>query len=477
DGFTVSSAIPMNDVSRFKGGFGMRFSGTMNQTVSNLHIDHDGIGGDTALYISGIGTNPIFTGNNTVDKYSATHEGVIIQTGASPTFQNFTIDLHGNGQPALAIYDAATTVTVLNNIIQNADEAVLIANGASPIIDNNIIRNSNTGVYLALWFSPVTGQAGNVTITNNKIVGNNTGIYVHNTASAIIEHNLIRTNANIGVAIDALQTLPVTLQNNLIVQNGTDLLNNGGVRLLDDSVGLTGANVSLLSNTIANNFGTGLSIDAYATAMMSDNIIANNTSNFAVVPLALAGDYNLTNTAAFPSLGLNITGIIPQFAKSWYLSDATALNGNSAVLSPAIDASINRTTIGVGYLTQNPYAQTSAPDINQLDIGYHHATPVSIVNAVNTVVTLSPPVVTANAIITIIVTPKDNLGNVIGAGLFIDNVIASPTGSVNGTLGSPIIDLGDGTYKVIYTNTLLTGADTLNISVNGTALPVVNLTW
>ncbi|MDQ7002303.1 MAG: right-handed parallel beta-helix repeat-containing protein, partial [Ghiorsea sp.] len=223
DGFTVSSAIPMNDVSRFKGGFGMKFSGTMNQTVSNLHIDHDGIGGDTALYISGIGTNPIFTGNNTVDKYSGIHDGVIIQTGASPTFQNFTIDLHGANQPALAIYDAATVVTVKNNTIQNADKAVLIANGASPIINNNIIRNSNTGVYLAIWFRPVTGQAGNVTITNNKIVGNNTGIYVHNTTSAIIEHNLIRTNANIGVAIDALQTLPVTLQNNLIVQNGTDL--------------------------------------------------------------------------------------------------------------------------------------------------------------------------------------------------------------------------------------------------------------
>lgn len=474
DGFTVSSAIPMNDVSRFKGGFGMKFSGTMNQTVSNLHIDHDGIGGDTALYISGIGTNPIFTGNNTVDKYSGIHDGVIIQTGASPTFQNFTIDMHGANQPGLAIYDAATVVTVKNNTIQNADKAVLIANGASPIINNNIIRNSNTGVYLALWYSPVLGQAGNATITHNKIVGNNTGIYVHNTTSAIIEHNLIRTNANIGVTIDALQTLPVTLQNNLIVENGTGLLNNGGVRLLDDPVGLRGANVSLLSNTITNNLGTGLSIDAYATAMMNDNIIANNTVNFSVVPLALAGDYNLTDTATFPSVGPNITGVIPQFAKSWYLSDATALNGNTAISSPAINASSIRTPVGVGYLTQNPYAQTALADINQLDIGYHHATPdvtASLSSIGSTVVadTLLPGI-GGNVVITI--TP-----NILQSGL----ELAATITSLGNTVGAVSLanDLGDGTYQVIFTaSTFFGGKDSVNITANGIPLgPTGLISW
>ncbi|MDQ7001892.1 MAG: right-handed parallel beta-helix repeat-containing protein, partial [Ghiorsea sp.] len=334
--------------------------------------------------------------------------------------------------------------------------------------------NSNTGVYLALWYSPVLGQAGNPTITNNKIVGNNTGIYVHNTTSAIIEHNLIRTNANIGVTIDALQTLPVTLQNNLIVENGTGLLNNGGVRLLDDPVGLTGANVSLLSNTITNNLGTGLSIDAYATAMMNDNIIANNTLNFSVVPLALAGNYNLTNTATFPSVGPNITGVIPQFAKSWYLSDATALNGNTAISSPAINASSIRTPVGVGYLTQNPYAQTSAPDINQLDIGYHHPTPdvtASLSATKSTVVAVAPQIATSgNVIITI--TP-----NILQTGL---EIVASITsaGTTSGTV-SLAKDLGDGTYQVIFTASgVVGGQDTVSISINGTVLlSTVLISW
>jgi len=231
----------------------------------------------------------------------------------------------------------------------------------------------------------------------------------------------------------------------------------------------------LQSNTIASNLVFGLTIDTYAAATINDNIIANNTADFAVLPIGLAGDYNLTTFGVFPSVGPNITGIVPQFANAWYLSDGSTLFGNTAVVSPAINASINRSAAGVGYLTLNPYAQTSVTDAGQLDIGYHHTTAdvTALINpATSTVITdILKPALNGNVIITI--TP-----NVLQSGLQIAATITS-LGNTVGSVNLPAKDLGDGTYQVIFTASGLPGGlDTVNILVNGVLLGATGvITW
>ncbi|MDQ7057712.1 MAG: right-handed parallel beta-helix repeat-containing protein [Ghiorsea sp.] len=473
DSFTIRAPIPMNDVTRFNGGFDMKFTGVMNQTVSNLHIDHVGIGGGSALTISGVGTNPIFTGLNTVDKYSSTHEAVVVSNGANPTLRNFTVDHHGANQPAFVISGITTTGLYENNIFQNASEAVRVDTGASPILSNNIMRNSGTGVYMSVWFNTVAAKAGNVTLRDNNIVNNGIGIDITNTTSALIEHNLIRSNSTAGIQVGGLNTASgIVIRNNLIGENGQ------GIAVLQDATLGTDTYANIEYNTIGNNLSAGVLADTYTNVGLRYNIISGNINDVASTSLALTPHYNLTSDLSLPTTAPS-TDIYanPEVIGSAYLSDGSGLNGNTALASPAINAGAD-TTLAIAGLTTTPYAQATLPDAGALDLGYHHSTPAPVVNATNTVVAVSPAVVNVNgASITIIVTPKGALGNIIGAGVFIDNVVASQTGSVNGTFGSPIIDLGDGSYKIIYQNTLLTGADTLNISVNGIALPVVNLTW
>ena len=471
DRFTISSAIPMNDVSRFNGGFGMSFSGSMNQTVSNLTINHVGIGGDTALYISGAGTNPVFTGTNTVDKYSATHEGVVIGSGANPTFQSFTIDLHSNGQPALAISGASTTGQFLNNVFQNSAEGIRIDSGASPIIENNIIRNNNSGIYFSQWFNPSNTKAGNVLLTNNKIVNNNIGIDITNTTSALIEHNLIRTNASQGIQVGGLNTAPgIVIRNNLIGENGQ------GVSVLQDATVGTDTYASIEYNTIGNNFGAGVLTDTYTNIGLRYNIIAGNAPDVLSASLALTSHYNLTGDLSLPT-GAGSTDIYanPEIIGSAYLSDGSGTSGNTFTVSPAVNAGADTTLAGAG-LTTTPYAQTTIIDTGALDLGYHQANPAPVISTVNTTVSVGTPFITSSVSIRIIVTPKDAAGNVIGAGLFFNNSVTG-IGTVNGTAFSPIIDLGDGSYEISYANPITTGVDTLIIFVNGVALPAVNLSW
>ncbi len=471
DGFSIKSAIPMNDVSRFDGGFGMSFSGAMNQTVSNLHIEHNGIGGDTALYMSGTGTNPVFTGVNTVDKYGGVHETVVISSGANPNFQNFTIDNHGSNQPALAIYNAGTNPLIQNNTIQNAtnSDSVRIGSGASPILANNIIRNSKTGVYMSIWFNPIVGKAGDVTLRNNKIVNNQTGIYIKNTTSAIVTNNLIRGNSSEGVRVGTLnQTLDaIQIRNNLIGENGT------GIHVVGNTNPTTDTYATIESNTIGASTGTaGVLFDKYTNINLNYNILSGNPTDVLTQSIALASSYNLTTDASLPTGGLS-TNIYadPQFTSGFYISDGTGLNGNNTVAtSPAIDP------LGLTVLASSQpldfYAQPNIIDSGILDLGYHHANPAPIISPTTSVVTSSVlPGGVSQIDIKILIIPKDNIGSIIGAGL--DVQVSMPA---QGFI-SQVSDLGDGGYELLYSTPIPSpGSVSLGISANGVSIPNT-ITW
>ncbi len=383
--------------------------------------------------------------------------------GVISVFSGFSVDIKGNDVPALQIYDSAAG-TYSNNIFQNAKEAVSVYSLATPVLDNNIIRNSTVGIELG-WANSATYMPGVVTVSNNKLVNNTThGIHLMGAAAgSLIQHNLIRGNNGTGIYIDSIQTPLVKLQNNLIVENGA------GIHLVENAGLFTGANASLLGNTIANNTAIGVVIDHYTSSTVTNNIMAFNTpSNHSFnVPITLANSYNLSSDVSLAGVGDLYAN--PEFAQDWYLSDGSAGSGNTAVVSPALNASTGGdSALTVGYLTLNPYAQTALTDINQLDLGYHHDAPLAAASGISaTAVQVISPGAGGSSRFTVTPLHLNPTSMPIGAGLQLSAIISTASAG-GGEVVSSIVDMGDGSYEFTVWHGWNFAADSASVTVSYT---------
>jgi hypothetical protein len=281
----------------------------------------------------------------------------------------------------------------------------------------------------------------------------------------VIEHNLIAGNGfgtgsdGAGIKIDSNATAGVTVRNNLIVNNEDQSAIGGG------GIHIVGGVVSLQSNTIANNsltnasaLGAGVRVGAGATVTMNDNILAENfnatgAASDIYTSAVLTESYNLTTDGSLA----DVTDIYanPFFAANWYLQNR----------SPALNADALQTRASVGYLATNPYTETTIIDTGNLDLGYHHKAPAPVVGATQTTVTAALTTLARFGSTTITVTPRDNLGNLLGSG---QRVVLSSTGA---TSISTVRDHGDGTYTAVFTTQLnAAGSSTISATVNGVAI-------
>jgi len=477
---TIKASIPMNDYFLNDSQFGLSLTATatsaLTQTISNLSIVHTGVGGGTALTINGASgnTSPVFTGVNTVDKYSATHPAVSV-TGASanPTFAGFTIDLHGYAQPALLVKSSATG-TYSNNVFENAKEGVYVQSGAAPVISNNIMRNSATGV--SLGKSNYNSWApGSVTLANNRIVNNSgRGIYVAGAlAGSVIEHNLVRGNGNSGIFVDTLQTSDISIRNNLIAENSATT-QAAGVHIS------AGTAASLLHNTIVGNAASsaggagGLFIDANAAVTLTDNILADNLDSASAasdVSVDLAAivteSYNVARDGGLTGTGDQSAD--PLFAVNWYLSNTVAGQASS---SPAIDVGSDAAAnVGMDVYTTST---DGTNDAGLVDIGYHHAAAAPVITGFTT----TSAVLTAGAggQTQLILEPL-TAGGPAGPGLTMSAIIFA--GSLNG--GESIAstkDLGDGSYEVIVNHgSVATQSASIKFAANGVSSSATTVSW
>ena len=435
--------------------------------TNNIPVDMLGTVGDTTAVVT-----PVINGTSITTASTNTLNGAVelFGIGVNPTISNMLIN--GGGYNLLTADNASGTFTgnTFNGAITAGAE---ISGGASPTLINNIIRNSTTGVALGLGAG---GQAGAVTLNNNKVVNNAVGIDIYSTVSAIVENNLIRGNGSIGILIDSPnQTLDaIQVRNNLIGENGT------GIHVVGDLNAATNTFATIESNTIGASTGiAGVLFDQYTNINLNYNILSGNPTDVATQSNALVPNYNITTDNSLPT-GAGFTDIYANpaqagllFANGFYLG-ATSL---------AINAGATATLASAG-LTTTPYAEVATPDLGALDLGYHHATIAPSI-LTSTALVLDIPFGTGSYPIglggttVITITPLDAITfNPIGAGLDVTMGITQG-GAATGTL-SNVKDNGDGSYEAVYTapaTGLGLGNDTINPSVNGITTTPVTITF
>jgi len=457
---TLDSASPtLNDLTATEYGvFGLHLlsaAGVASPVVNNLVL-HTTFTNSTQLFIESSATGtvaPTITGGTITPTSSFADTAIKISgTGTNPTISNMTV--HSDGFCLSTLSGAG--VTLKNSVLENAlQDSISIgtASGVITLSGNNIVNSGKSGIKLL-------GAA----------------------AGSVIEHNLIRGNSSGGIFVDPLQTVAIPIRNNLIIENSVATATSAaGVHIG------AGAAVTLQHNTIANNKASvtggigGILIDQTATVTMNDNIFAQNlnaaglASDASVNALATVTESN--NLAMDGSLvGVGDLAVNPLFVKNWYLSN----NAIEGIQSGAVDP-VGGTTVLPAYLsalttpTTRTDGITDASAADNVDMGYHHATAAAIVSATPT--TVSPTVVTAavGTTVTITLTPKDAAATALGAGL---KIAASLGATASGATVTAIRDLGDGNYEVDVSGGAAGNGDILALTVNGLAITqTVSITW
>ncbi len=418
--------------------------------------------------------------SNVEDRYSGG-----INISSSPILSNVStssISVSGGGQPSISggvsnvVYVSGVGshlsmdgVRVIGGISIGSAGSWQIKNPTATLTNNIIEGSTGSGVLI--------NTTGSVTMSGNAVLNNSSsGIAITGLgANSIIENNLIRGNGNDGIIlipaynrwgqITATSNDPL-LRNNLIIEN------NSGITIA------TGASATLESNTIANNAataGTGAAVRIDGTVTMRNNIIALNLDSYGIpydlyaAPTATISTYNNLTTDGM-LLGAGDLYANPLFDSNWFVQ----------AISPAINAG-SQSAITAPFITVNPYAEIATVDAGVLDLGYHHATPAITVDANFSTLTPANTINAGKAVITLMVTPKDAVGSIIGSGL---RITASLGVSISGATIGAIRDLGDGSYQVeINGNQATLGiTDQVSISVEGAGGPVVlatfgSITW
>lgn len=106
---------------------------------------------------------------------------------------------------------SGATVDIVGNIITGSKKhAVRNTGGTLRMHDNLIIKNANRGVYLG-------NKSASGTISNNIITGNGTGISAFARSKVTIENNLLLNNGFAG--IDMRDSCRLSIQNNILLGN------------------------------------------------------------------------------------------------------------------------------------------------------------------------------------------------------------------------------------------------------------------
>lgn len=429
---------------------------TANPAFTNLTVSYPLYG----LYLNAsTAIAPTFNGVSIVE---ASNDGVYFaNTGfIAPVFSG-TLEITGSAISYDCIHNVSSSpnINISGWTLDGCQNGIEIQGPGT--YTNNIIRNAYaSGLYIS------TSSA--ITVGNNRIVNNGTsgstyggGIRLLNIgANSVIENNLIRHNkAYLGGGIYSQGgSINATIRNNLIVQNHATT-DTGGVYIYSNST------LSLLNNTIADNtvdgisdVGAGLKIPditnnvSYSNNLFVDNQDADSIENLQDLSAGSVENFNLENAASANGLGGANSWINtdPLFTQGWYLG----------LTSPAIDQGSDvAANLGLSSLTTQADGIT---DSGTVDIGYHYTAAAPAISATSSTVIPSTITLGFSQTASLTVTPRDALGNVLGAGLDLQ-VAAS---NFPGNLGR-IVDQGDGIYLVDYTSGTTTGSDSLVFTVNG----------
>ncbi len=222
---------------------------------------------------------------------------------------------------------------ITGSISKNTGQILVVNN----TISENSATDSNSGGGMYVLSKSNTGPAGKITLLLNTINGNNAGNSVHDNGGGVF----IESKSAVGLAVSDVSGLnSITLQENTIENNSVGAqgggifinataeegtspaiifekntissnsasIRGGGVRALTNSPGGVGGNITFNGNIVFQNIvgstddngqagGIRLSSDGglAGKVILTNNIIAENTSNYFDGGAAITGNITLTN--------------------------------------------------------------------------------------------------------------------------------------------------------------------------------------
>lgn len=219
----------------------------------------------TATVVKGFQDRAVYVDNNTT--------GVIIGSSAAalvPAYRNVFAAAAGT---AIGSSGTPTALTVRGNFI-----------GTTPA-GNAVLAASAVGI--GIWLDNTVGAS---LVSDNVIAGAGQGMRVRFSNGAVIENNLI------GVAV-----------------NGSSALGNGGAGgiVVQDTNGVQFTNLTIRTNTIANNSGPGITVvrgnaaNVVRGIVMSQNVIHSNTGSEIDLSNTSSADGTTANDALDADTGAN----------------------------------------------------------------------------------------------------------------------------------------------------------------------------
>ena len=290
-------------------------AGTTLKFYGESHLVVDG-----TLNIQGTTNDPVLLTSGRAVKNRGDWKGIWIRNGSvGSTIQNAIIEYNESG----ILLDTAAALISGNTIRQFENDGIYLqgAGATASFIEDNIIDNLNDTGYC------VVTDTSSPTIRGNKLINCETGLYVVNSSSPVVNANNIISSNNNGIKFSTakLTTLPV-INGNQIFANIT---NNVDVRNYP-----TGGN-KLKLNAKGNWWGT-----TNLTTIMGLIYDLNNDSDSAVLPTVDFGN---------PLDGPNGSAIPGNFLNGIINADTTFISGETYLIIGSTFVAANKTlTIPAG---------------------------------------------------------------------------------------------------------------------------------
>jgi len=461
---TVSTGLDFTNLNLDYCNTGLYFnstSGLTDPTVNGMVITEPNTNGMYLRSTTGNTLQPVFSGTLQISDWADQSAKAIVVENVDPLLliSGFDIEhtwigveytsgstgrLHNNvltdfTNSAIKLYSTPVSATLINNVISNSD-----TNQSSGSGDGNSIYCSGCSAYIY----------GNVMSSAYGYYG---GAMDVNSGSPIIRNNLFVNNhgRSCGTALCLSNANNAEIINNSFVNNvGRASTGEPAV-----SIGHSSGTVIFRNNVAYGNTdlaGTGLDVRVTAAGILS------NSHNLIGIESGLAAD------------ATDQIGVDPQFNAGFYSANAALIDAGSDLFS-------NLLTQGGSTIVSDGTADTGT-----VDLGYHFSAAAPTINAANSTIVATNTTPTTDEVITLIVTVRDDDGNLVTAGQDVSFVLdaSDANATLNGSIGTLVTDHAKGTYSVSYTAGSLPSdglpqtEDTLTAIINGVTLSTpITVNW
>ena len=226
--------------------------------------------------------------------------------------------------------------TVLGLAINHFPAQGIVLNGVSNVIRGNFIGTDTTGALarnngsFGIWVKSAGNQIGGTTAAMRNVIsgGNNTGIYIYNTSSNVVQGNYVGVSAtgaarlgnqNSGITIDGssgnLIGGSAIGARNLVSGNGVSgvFLNGAGANGNVIQGNYIGTDVT--GGLVVSNAGDGITVNGAPSNTISGNVISGNITNgiflngAGAVSNLVTGNFIGTDAAGKLALGNHNSGV------------------------------------------------------------------------------------------------------------------------------------------------------------------------